>query len=440
MRLGYGCSAEELAPREIVRLAHRAEQCGFETAWVSDHFHPWIDAQGESPFVWCVLGGIASTTEHLRVGTGVTCPIVRMHPALVAHAAATAAAMLGPGRSFLGVGTGEHLNEHVLGDRWPPPDLRLAMLEEAITIIRALWTGEEVTHRGEHFTVEDARLYTLPGASPPIMVSAFGPRALALAARAGDGLVGTSPDVDAVRRFEAAGGAGKPKLAQLKVAWAPSAEEGRRLAHARWPTSALRGSLLQELATPRLFEAAVTNVTEEQVAKEFVLGPDPEAYLAALADYDRAGFDEVYLTQVGTDQDAFLDFCARELLPAYASDRDATAPATGPRHPVAQDAETITEVVDELQANGFDGQLRVHEGGRLECLACHTTSDAHDLTVHAVRRLEGASDPADMLLVAAVECPACHRRGTVILGYGPEATIEDAEALLAIDTERAPAR
>jgi G6PDH family F420-dependent oxidoreductase len=316
MRLGYGCSAEELAPREIVRVARRAEECGFETAWVSDHFHPWIDAQGESPFVWCVLGGIASATERLRVGTGVTCPIVRMHPAIVAHAAATAAAMLGSDRCFLGVGTGEHLNEHVLGDRWPPPDVRLAMLEEAIAVIRALWSGEEVTHRGAHFTVEDARLYTLPDSPPPIMVSAFGPRALELAARAGDGLVSTSPDADGVRRFDAAGGAGKPKLAQLKVAWAPTVDAARRLAHERWPTAALAGPLHQELATPRLFEAAVESVTEEQVAREFVLGPDPEPYITALDAYERAGFDEVYLTQVGPDQDAFLDFCARELLPS----------------------------------------------------------------------------------------------------------------------------
>jgi G6PDH family F420-dependent oxidoreductase len=318
MRLGYALSAEELGPNEIVRLARRAEELGFETAWVSDHFHPWIDAQGESPFVWSVLGGILASTDRLRVGTGVTCPIIRMHPAIVAHAAATTATMAGADRFFLGVGTGENLNEHVLGDPWPPADLRLSMLDEAIEVMRLLWSGGEQTHRGRHYTVENARLYTLPERPPDVMVSAFGPKALELAGRVGDGLVSTRPDADGVQQFVDAGGAGKPRLAQLKVGWARSVDEARRLVHERWPTSALPGELSQVLETPKLFEQAVQMVDEEQVASQFPLGPDPEPYVEQLRAYADAGFDEVYVTQVGLQQDDFLDFCAAELVPAAA--------------------------------------------------------------------------------------------------------------------------
>jgi len=161
MQLGYALSSEEHAPLALVDNARRAEEAGFEFALVSDHFHPWIDRQGNSPFVWSVLGGIAVRTERLRVGTGVTCPTIRMHPAIVAQAAATAAAML-PGRFFFGVGTGENLNEHVLGQRWPPTATRRELLEEAVELIRELWRGELTTHRGTHYTVENARLTRCP--------------------------------------------------------------------------------------------------------------------------------------------------------------------------------------------------------------------------------------------------------------------------------------
>src|ERR671923_2146837 len=174
MEFGLALSSEEHPPRDLVQLAQRAEETGLEFAMISDHFHPWTDAQGQSPFVWAVIGGIAQATERLRLGTGVTCPIVRLHPAIVAQAAATAAAMM-PGRFFLGVGTGENLNEHILGDRWPPYDIRLERLEEAVQVIRLLWQGGVQTHRGRHYTVENARIYTLPDRPPPIMVAASGP-------------------------------------------------------------------------------------------------------------------------------------------------------------------------------------------------------------------------------------------------------------------------
>src|ERR1051325_11212886 len=206
--LGFAFSSEDHPPQELVRQAHAAEEAGFTFALASDHFHPWIDAQGNSPFVWSVLGGMAQVTERLRIGTGVTCPTIRIHPAIVAQAAATCACML-PGRFFLGVGTGENLNEHILGDRWPLPDERIDMLEEAIDVMRLLWEGGEQTHRGRFYTVDHARLYTLPDEPPPVYVAATARRAAELGGRVGDGLISTAPDEDVVEAFENAGGKGE---------------------------------------------------------------------------------------------------------------------------------------------------------------------------------------------------------------------------------------
>jgi len=205
LELGYALSSEEHGPCELVDQARRAEEVGFSFALISDHFHPWVSRQGQSPFVWSVIGAIAQATDRIRLGTGVTCPIRRFHPALAAHAAATAAAMM-PGRFFLGVGSGEHLNEHIFGEAWPPPETRLEMLEEAIGLIRALWSGESTSRSGAHFRVDEAQIYTLPEAVPPICVAASGPSAASLAARVGDGLIATSPDADLVGAFRAEGG------------------------------------------------------------------------------------------------------------------------------------------------------------------------------------------------------------------------------------------
>jgi G6PDH family F420-dependent oxidoreductase len=314
MELGVAFSSEELGPNAIVGAAARAEAVGFTTAWVSDHYHPWIDAQGESPFVWSVLGGIANATDRLRVGTGVTCPTFRTHPAVVAQAAATTQVMF-DGRFWFGVGSGEALNEHILGQKWPETSVRLAMLEEAIEVIRALWSGDQVSHYGEHYTVENARLYTLPTQPPPIMVSGFGPKSIEVAARLGDGLVGTSPDKDLLQQFDDASGRDKPKLAQLKVCWAPTRDEAADLAFERWPTSGLSGELSQELPTPAHFEQATSVLRKEDVVADFPLGPDPEPYLEAIRKYADAGYDEIYVTQIGPRQDEFLEFCAREILP-----------------------------------------------------------------------------------------------------------------------------
>ncbi len=205
---GYTLSSEEHPPRALVANARRAEQAGFEFASISDHYHPWVSAQGHSPFVWSVLGGIAGATERIRVGTGVTCPIVRTHPAVVAHAVATTS-LLFDGRFFFGVGTGEALNEHVVGVRWPPPAVRREMLEEAVAVIRELLTGETIEHRGAHYEVDNARLFDAPHADVPIIVSGFGAESAELAGRIGDGYWGTRPTASCSRPSSAPAARGR---------------------------------------------------------------------------------------------------------------------------------------------------------------------------------------------------------------------------------------
>jgi len=312
--IGYTLSAEEQRPEALVELAERAEQVGFAFAGISDHFHPWIDKQGNSPFVWGVLGAISQRTERIELLTGVTCPTFRVHPAVVAQAAATAASLL-PGRFSLGVGSGENLNEHVLGDRWPPVRERQARLEEAIEIIRRLWEGELTSHRGEYYRVENARIYSLPEEPPPILVAVAGNRSVDLAARAGDGLVGTAPKAESVERFRENGGEGKPTYGQLHVCWAESEEEAVRTALEWWPNAAVSGSHFLELPLPAHFEEAAELVEEEDIAESVVCGPDPERHLAAIREFVDAGYDHVYVHQIGSDQEGFFDFYERSVLP-----------------------------------------------------------------------------------------------------------------------------
>jgi coenzyme F420-dependent glucose-6-phosphate dehydrogenase len=312
--LGYSLSSEEHAPADLVRFAKAAEDAGFTYALISDHFHPWVDAQGNSPFVWSVIGGIAQATDRIRLGTGVTCPTIRIHPAIIAQAAATSAAMM-PGRFFLGVGSGENLNEHILGDKWPAPDERLEMLEEAVEVIRLLWQGGYQTHRGEHYTVEQARIYTLPDPLPEIAVAAAQPTAAELAGRIGDGFVGVAPEAELVQKFEENGGRGKPRYGHITVCWAESEEEAKRVAHENWPNAGLEGPLSQELALPAYFEAAAGMVEPDDLAETMPLGPDPSRYLEEIKAFEDAGFEHVYIHQVGPDQDGFVTFAKNELMP-----------------------------------------------------------------------------------------------------------------------------
>ncbi len=314
--IGYALSSEEHAPRDLVRHAQRAEEVGFQFALISDHFHPWVSQQSHSPFVWAVIGGIAQATTNLQIGTGVTCPLIRIHPVILAQAAATAGAML-PGRFFFGVGTGENLNEHIIGERWPPFDVRLDMLEEAIQLIRALWKGDTLSYWGEYYTVEDARIFTRPEQLPPIMIAAKGQKTAEVAGELGDGLINTTPDHDVVERFQAAGGQGKPCYAQLTVCWAATEEEAKQTALRWWPNAALPSPLSQELRAVAHFDQASKDVTVDQVAERVVCGPDPQRHLELIQKYVDAGYDHIYIHQVGPDQEGFFNFCQQEILPKF---------------------------------------------------------------------------------------------------------------------------
>jgi G6PDH family F420-dependent oxidoreductase len=312
--IGYKLSSEEHGPRDLVRYAQRAEAIGMTFASISDHYHPWIGRQGHSPFVWSVIGAIAHATTGLQVLTGVTCPTIRIHPAIVAQAAATSAAMM-PGRFLFGVGSGENLNEHILGDRWPSVATRLEMLEEAITVIRKLWEGKLTSHSGKHYTVENARLYTLPDEPPPLLVAAAGGKSAALAGAVGDGLVSVAPDESTVKAFEAAGGAGKPRFAEVQVCWAPSEDEAKELAKEWWPNVALKGQLSQELPLPSHFEQAAEMVSVEDLEGSVSWGPDPEVHVEGIKKFVDAGYDHIAVHQIGQEQDGFFDFYATEVLP-----------------------------------------------------------------------------------------------------------------------------
>jgi coenzyme F420-dependent glucose-6-phosphate dehydrogenase len=314
IQYGYTLSSEEHEPRELVANAGRAEDLGFDFVSISDHFHPWVGAQGHSPFVWSVLGAIAASTERIEVGVGVTCPTVRIHPAIVAQAAATTS-LLFDDRFFLGVGTGEALNEHIVGTRWPPAPVRLEMLEEAVEIIRKLWTGDTVDHRGRFYEVEGAKLFDPPATPVPVIVSAFGPKAAALAARIGDGYWGTSPDKEVVARFDEAGGKG-PKYAQMDLCWAEDEDSARKTVHTVWPNAGIQGQLAQDLPTWNHFEQAADMLTEDQVVGPLPCGPDVGKVLESVRQYLDAGYDHLYFHQIGPDQDGFFRFWESELQPA----------------------------------------------------------------------------------------------------------------------------
>jgi len=313
-KYGLTLSSEEHSAPHLVEVAVAAEEAGFDFVSISDHFHPWISEQGHSPFVWSTLGAIAQATDRIQVGVGVSCPIMRMHPVINAHAAATTAQLFG-GRFTWGVGTGEALNEHVLGDRWPPAEVRLEMLEEAIGLIRRLWEGDSVTHRGRHYTVEDARLFDVPDSPPGILVSAFGEQSAQLAAKAGDGLWSTGIQSEVIETYRSAGGDG-PIWSQFTVCWDPERDAALERATRLWPNTALPGQLAQDLPTVRHFEQAVRMVTPEDIeSSEMPLGPDPDPILQSISSAKDAGIDHIYLHQVGDPLQGFIDFWNEDLRP-----------------------------------------------------------------------------------------------------------------------------
>jgi G6PDH family F420-dependent oxidoreductase len=312
MRVGYFLSCEEYSPDQLVTQAKAAAEAGFEALWISDHFHPWNDEQGNSPFVWSVIGAISQVCD-LPVTTAVTCPTVRIHPAIIAQAAATSGQLLS-GRFILGVGSGEALNEHILGTVWPSADTRLEMLEEAVELIRRLWEGDVVTTQGKHYRVDTARIYNVPDEPPPIYVSGFGPKATELAAKIGDGYISTSSDSELVQRFKEKSG-GKPAQAGAKVAYAPTVDEGVGHAHRLWANAGLPGELAQVLPTPQHFEQASQLVTEEATRESVVAGSDPATHLEQIESYGSAGYDELYIANMGPHYLEMIDFYGKEILP-----------------------------------------------------------------------------------------------------------------------------
>ena len=311
--IGIFLSSEEHPAQRLVDIAVKAEQAGFRDLWISDHFHPWLDTQGESPFVWSVIGAIAAATREVHVTTAVTCPTVRVHPAIVAQAAATSATLL-DGRFALGVGSGEALNEHILGDPWPGIEQRLSMLEESVAVMRLLWEGGVQSFDGEHYIVDRARLYSLPDEPPPVLVSAFGPEAVRVAGRIGEGYINVAPDAELLAGYRDAGGTG-PAQAGTKICWGDDEAQCVKTVHRLWPNEALGGELSQVLPMPAHYAAACEPVTEEMVAEAVPCGPDPDKHAAAIQEFVDAGYDAVYINQIGPQQDAFFEFYARDVLP-----------------------------------------------------------------------------------------------------------------------------
>jgi G6PDH family F420-dependent oxidoreductase len=316
MRIGYFLSSEEWGPRELVGIAVKAQAAGFDRLWISDHYHPWNDEQGHSPFVWSAIGAIAAATDGMTLTTAVTCPTVRIHPAVIAQAAATSSILL-EGRFRLGLGSGEALNEHILGDHWPEADERLEMLEEAVEVIRKLWEGGVKSHRGRHYRVEHCRVYDLPDEPPEIAISGFGPKSIELAARIGDAYVTVGPDQESVEQFRSKARDGASVQGGLKVCWGEDERAAIETAHRIWPNDALPGELAQVLPTPEHFEQAAELVTEEMIAQQIPCGPDVERHVEKINAYAEAGFDELYVQQIGPEQDAFFEAYRNDVLPRF---------------------------------------------------------------------------------------------------------------------------
>jgi G6PDH family F420-dependent oxidoreductase len=309
---GYFLSSEELGPLELVAAGQAAEVAGFDRLWVSDHYHPWMSEQGASPFVWSVLGALATST-NVKLTTAVTCPSFRIHPAIIAQATATTA-LLAPGRFTFGVGSGEALNEHILGDSWPPVSVRLNRLTEALEIIRKLWTGDVVTHEGRYFTVHDAKLFSAPDVAPDILLSGFGPVATKLAAQIADGWMTMTPDADGMKVYRDAGGSGVTQ-GGMKICWAESEKEGKETAHRLWGHQPGGGQLAQDAPMWLQYEAVAELTTPDDMLDTVPCGPDAAKAAEAISQYIDVGFDEIYISQIGPDQEGGIRFLAEEVLP-----------------------------------------------------------------------------------------------------------------------------
>ncbi|HQD25622.1 MULTISPECIES: TIGR03557 family F420-dependent LLM class oxidoreductase [Methanoculleus] len=317
VEIGYKLACEEHGPQDLVCNARMAEESGFTFAMISDHYHPWTNRQGESPFVWGVLGGISQVTADLQLITGVTCPTMRIHPGIIAQAAATAGTMM-PGRFILGLGSGENLNEHIFNSYWPPARVRIEMLEEAVEVIRTLWKGGMQSYYGTFYTLENAQIFTLPEQLPPIYIASEGPISASMAARVGDGFInpGTNAE-ETLIVFRDSGGADKPAYIEVSVCWAETEEEGQTTAYEQWPIPANTGELNRLLPTPAHYEQLAKMATPEDVAKHVVCGPDAEAHIKKIEEKIRMGFDHVCIHQIGHQQREFMEFYRNEVLPHF---------------------------------------------------------------------------------------------------------------------------
>lgn len=311
MRIGYAIICEEHPGSAAIRHGRAAATAGFDYLTVSDHFHPWLDEEGHSPFAWSVLGALAAATD-VELMSAVTCPTTRYRPAIIAQAAATVAEMA-PGGFTLGLGSGEALNEHITGHAWPDPRVRLDQLAEAVEIIRTAWDGEQFTFAGDWFTVDRARLYTLPEQEPTVVLAAGGDLAAQTAADLGAGLVATSADPDLVEAYRDAGGDG-PLYGQTTTCWAPSQDEAAELFHERWRHAFLGWTAKADIPTPEGFDQATSLATPDTFRDGVPMGPDPQGLHDELEGFRELGFDAVAVHCVGPHQEAFIEWAADDLL------------------------------------------------------------------------------------------------------------------------------
>jgi G6PDH family F420-dependent oxidoreductase len=314
MRLGFKLIAEAYSPPEIVAQAVRAEAAGFDFVEVSDHFHPWVSEHQHSGFAFSMLAAAAARTERIELATGVTCPFIRYHPAVVAQAAATTA-LLSDGRFTLGLGAGERLNEHVVGKGWPAVAVRHEMLRESLEIIRLLWSGGYHSYEGKHLRLEDARVFDLPDTLPRIAVAAGGPAAARIAAELGDALFVTEPRNDLLAAYRKAGGQG-PRYAEVPLAWARTEDEAAESARKLFRFGVTGWKVQAELPNPVNFDAATKLVTADHMREQFGCGPDVARHVEVAKEFADAGYDHLALINAGPDMDGFFDFFSKELGPA----------------------------------------------------------------------------------------------------------------------------
>lgn len=320
-QFGYTMMCEQSRPDQLVEDVQRAERAGFDFSVISDHFQPWLSTQGHSGYAWSILGAAAQATERIGLMSYVTCPTLRYHPAIVAQKAATVQILSG-NRFRLGLGAGENLNEHVVGRRWPSVGVRHEMLAEAVDVIAGLFDNQNGTfnYRGEYFDIESAKLWDLPDQRVPIGIAVSGPDSCRLAGRKADMMIAVEPNAELAELFDAAGGAAKPKVGQVALAYDEDRDAAVRRAHEQFRWFGLGWKVNADLPNPDSFEDATQFVTQEQVAGALSCGPDVEEHVEAIKSFIEAGFDEVALVQIGAEhQEQFTTWAERELLPALRS-------------------------------------------------------------------------------------------------------------------------